>query len=175
MVPEEDSKSEFTQLFYNLSRRKCLVSIPSIVPASKKAARFDAHFRRSDNFFLSVCVYHNPLQFEHCECEYLHISHCFGAALGRSRPKCVVRRLGLSGSFRQSKPFTQREVVRQQCDRYAQFSWPVALYESRSPFTLGRIENYRKPDETLCQYAEQKMVANVAAVPIADKILRTDR
>lgn len=44
-------------------------------------------------------------------------------------------------------------------------------YESRSPFTLGRIENYRKPDETLCQYAERKMVANLAAVPIAGEIL----
>jgi hypothetical protein len=78
---------------------------------------------------------------------------------------------GLNDSFRQSKPFTQREVVRQQCDRYPKFSWPVALYESRSPFTLGRIENYRKPDETLCQYAELKMVPNVAAVPIAGEIL----
>ena len=55
--------------------------IPSIVPASKKAARFDAQYRRYDNFFLSVCVYHNPLRSAHCTSDFLHISHCFGAAL----------------------------------------------------------------------------------------------
>jgi competence protein ComEC len=37
--------------------------------------------------------------------------------------------------------------------------------------TLGRIENYKRPDDTLCQYAERKMVANDAAVPLKSDVL----